>query len=278
MSTSYHPKTDGGSEKTNKTVIQLIHYMVDQNQKGWVAKLPRVRFAFMNTVNASTGFSPFQLKTGRSPRLIPPISDLPANASAADVTVHEIITKVERNVKEAQDHLLAAKIQQAFHANQHCGKEIVYKVGDHVMLSTPHHRRNYKQKGKKRAAKFMPRFDGPYTVTAAFPERSEYTLHLPNNPTAFPRFHASLLKLYLPNNPNMFPNREHPRPDPVVTEDGLEEHVIDRILDTKKVRNQRFYLVRWVGYGHEDDEWLPYCDMKNTAALDVWEAVHDSEI
>ena len=76
----------------------------------------------------------------------------------------------------------------------------------------------------------------------------------------------------------MFPNREHPRPGPVVTEDGLEEHIIDRILDMKKVRNQRFYLVRWVGYGHEDDEWLPHRDMKDTAALDVWEAAHDSEL
>ena len=28
----------------------------------------------MNTVNASTGFSPFQLRMGQSPRLIPPLN------------------------------------------------------------------------------------------------------------------------------------------------------------------------------------------------------------
>ena len=60
MSTSYHPETDGSSERSNKTVIQAIHFHVERNQKGWVQALPRVQFNIMNTVNKSTGFSPFQ--------------------------------------------------------------------------------------------------------------------------------------------------------------------------------------------------------------------------
>jgi len=155
MSTSYHPQTDGGSERTNKTFIQMLRYMVDQHQIGWVSKLPRMRFAFMNTVNASTGFSPFQLKTGRSPRLIPPIAPLPAKSTVAQRTAHDIMKQIELDVKEAQDHLTAAKIRQAFHANQHRADEIEYKVGDRVMLSTANRRRNYKRKGKKRVAKFI---------------------------------------------------------------------------------------------------------------------------
>ena len=70
MLTSYHPETDGSSEQTNKTINQAIRYHVDNNQKGWLAKLPRVWFTIMNTVNASTSFSGFQLKTGRSPQII----------------------------------------------------------------------------------------------------------------------------------------------------------------------------------------------------------------
>ncbi|KJA20303.1 hypothetical protein HYPSUDRAFT_104065, partial [Hypholoma sublateritium FD-334 SS-4] len=105
------------------------------------------------TVNSSTGFSPSQLKTGRAPRLIPPIGVLPPNATAAETTAHGIIKQIELDVREAQDNLLAAKIRQAYHANQHRGPDIEYKVGDKVMLSTTNRRRNYKQKGKKRAAK-----------------------------------------------------------------------------------------------------------------------------
>jgi hypothetical protein len=37
----------------------------------------------------------------------------------------------ELNIKEAQDNLLAAGIQQAYHANEHRVPEIVYK-GDSV--------------------------------------------------------------------------------------------------------------------------------------------------
>jgi len=66
MSTVFHPETDGASERTNKTVNQCLRYHVTWNQKGWVHVLLRVRFAIMNTVNKSTGFSPFQLHLGRS--------------------------------------------------------------------------------------------------------------------------------------------------------------------------------------------------------------------
>jgi hypothetical protein len=278
MSTSYHPETDGSSERTNKTVNQAIRYHVDNNQKGWLAKLPRIRFAIMNTVNASTGFSGFQLKTGRSPRLIPPIAPLPRDASVEHTNAHDIITRVALDVQEAQDNLTAAKIRQAYHANEHRAPEDVYEVGDLVMLSTENRRRNYKRKGKTRVAKFMPRHDGPYTVTHTFPERSEYTLKLPNNPNTFPGFHAHLLKRYVPNDPLLFPDREPARPRPIVTEDGTEEWYIDKIVDARRRGRGVQYLVRYEGYGREHDEWRPGSEMADTDALDRWEDENGTEV
>ena len=67
MLSAYHPQTDGTSEHTNKTVNQCLHFHVQRNQKGWVRALPRVCFHIMNSVNASTGFLPFQLHIGCSP-------------------------------------------------------------------------------------------------------------------------------------------------------------------------------------------------------------------
>ena len=66
MSTVYHPETDDSSERSNKTIDQMLRYHVRRNQKGWVRALPRIRFQIMNTVNASTNFSGFQLHLGRS--------------------------------------------------------------------------------------------------------------------------------------------------------------------------------------------------------------------
>ena len=279
MSSAYHPQTDGASERTNKTLNQAIRYHVDNNQKGWLSKLPRIRFAIMNTVNASTGYSPFQLKTGRSPRLIPPLTTTSSPASTtAEVDARQIIAQLELDVHEAQDNLLAAKIRQAYHANEHRAPEVRYAEGDLVMLSTENRRRNYKRKDKKRVAKFMPRNDGPYTVVKAFPEKSEYTLRLPNNPQTFPGFHASLLKPFVPNDPTLFPDREFTRPGAVVTEDGTEENMIDKIVDARRRGRGKQYLVRWVGYDRDHDEWLSGKLLEDTEALDVWEAENGTDV
>jgi len=114
----------------------------------------------MNTINASTGFSPFQLKTGRSPCLIPPLILILADATPAEISARDIIDHLQTDVKEAQNNLLTEKVRQAYHANEHRGPEEVYAMGDLVMLSTTNRRRHYKRNGKKRVAKFMPRHNG----------------------------------------------------------------------------------------------------------------------
>jgi hypothetical protein len=103
----------------------------------------------------------------------------------------------------------------------------------------------------------MPQFDSPFTVPKANPTKSAYTLNLPNKPNRFPTFHSSLLRQFIPNNDNLFPSRELSQPGPVVTPDGEEEWLIDRIMDEQTHGKGRQYLVRWHGYDPEEDRWLP---------------------
>ena len=93
MSMAYHPETDGSSKCTNKMINQCLHFHIDHQQKGWVHALPRIHFAIMNSVNASTGFSNFQLHIGHTPWVIPPIipSDLPPTLHSASSCVDKII-------------------------------------------------------------------------------------------------------------------------------------------------------------------------------------------
>jgi len=132
---------------------------------------------------------------------------------------------------DASDSLLTTKLSQALHANTSCGPDPEFKVGEKVLLSTKHQRREYTQKKKGCVAKFMPRYDGPYTIVKVFPESLMYTLHLPASSHVFPSFHVSLLKKFNENDPNLFPKRKLAKPRPIVTADGQNEYFIKKILD-----------------------------------------------
>ncbi|PBK87131.1 hypothetical protein ARMGADRAFT_898896, partial [Armillaria gallica] len=79
--------------------------------------------------------------------------------------------------------------------------------------------------------KFMPRFDGPFTVIDVNPAKSSYTLNLPSS-SIHPTFHMSLLKPYHSNDLDQFPLLEPPRPWPIITANGAKEFAVDKIVDT----------------------------------------------
>ena len=60
----------------------------------------------------------------------------------------------------------------------------------------------------------------------------------------------------------------------MVTSDGQLENFIEHIIDEKKIGHSKKYLVRWLGYGPEDDEWLSKKELEDCEALDNWERNH----
>jgi len=106
----------------------------------------------MNTVNASTGFSGFQLHLRRSPRVIPPIvpTTLPPDLQDAAKSASDILLCLMNNVAMAHDDLLLTKITQMHHHFTLRAPDPGYKIGDFVMLSTTNRHHEYKKKGEKR--------------------------------------------------------------------------------------------------------------------------------
>ena len=178
-------------------VNQCLCFHVECNQKGWSRASTQIHFALMNTTNKSMGYSLFQLKYGHSPHVLPDFGSI-KTGDCKDVDAQGVIELLKKNMADAHDNILLAKISQASYTNEKRGPEVEYKVGNQVMLSTSNRRREFKQKGNGRVAKFMPHYDGPYSVINARPETSTYTLNLPDSTNIFPTFHGSQLRPLYP--------------------------------------------------------------------------------
>jgi hypothetical protein len=44
ISSSYHPDSDGVTERANKTVTQMIRQCIGKSQKDWVSTIPGIEF------------------------------------------------------------------------------------------------------------------------------------------------------------------------------------------------------------------------------------------
>nr|GEV08639.1 putative reverse transcriptase domain-containing protein [Tanacetum cinerariifolium] len=60
MSTAYHPKTDGQSERTIQTLKDMLRACEIDFGKGWVNHLPLVEFSYNNSYHASIKAAPFE--------------------------------------------------------------------------------------------------------------------------------------------------------------------------------------------------------------------------
>ena len=183
---------------------------------------------------------------------------------------YKLIKKLEQISMEAQDNLLRAKISQAAQANKTCTLTFPFAIGGRVCLTTLHHRHEYQGSGEKCVAKFMPRYDGPYTIIDINEDDSTVTLNLPNSPNIFLTFHTSEVVPYVENDATLFPNREFSKPPAVTMEDSSEEYFIHNIIDERHCGHGYHYLVRWISYGAEENHWLKGAELKDTKALDIW--------
>jgi len=231
----------------------------------------------MNTVNKSTKYTPFQLRFGKSPRVIPTLVEATAEASKEQISARTVCEQIAVDVADARDNLMVSKIAQAYSANARRSEGITYQAGDWVMLSTINRRKEYKNADEKRVAKFMPRYDGPYEVMDANNEASVVELQIPSAPNIFPKFHTSLVKPFHQNDDSKFPSRTLEAPGPVEV-DGEQEYYIERITDHKKVGRAYKYLVRWSGEHSGGDRWIAENFLLETEALEkYWQIQNGGE-
>ena len=249
LSTANHPQTDGQSEREIQTLITALRSYVNDAGDDWDEFLPAMELAFNSKVQASTGASPFYLVYGQQARL--PIDCMLDAARPSPVqAATDRAERIRKALDAARSHTELAQERQKRAADRH-RRSLDLNVGDLVMLAT---------EGltlRSGMHKLTARFIGPFKIVDKVNDNA-ITLELPPLLSALhPTVNISRLKPYR-DGKAAYPDRPQRLAQPAaVTTDtnGVPSYEVERIIAQKGKRGQQQLLVRWTGYGAEDDSW-----------------------
>jgi hypothetical protein len=94
MSTAYHPQTDGQTERSNRTLEDILRHYVSAEQDDWDEHLTAAEIAVNSSVQAATGFSPYYLNFGDHP-VFP--THVPLE-SVKNETLYELMQRLQQNM------------------------------------------------------------------------------------------------------------------------------------------------------------------------------------
>jgi hypothetical protein len=262
LSTANHPQTDGQTERVNEVIEQALRACVNYRQDDWDQHLAIIEFEYNRMTSPTTGFSPFKLSSGREPATPATIHLDKTGEAPAATEMFKAMEAVRRiavdNIKEAQDY-------QAKYANRR-RRDVKFEVGDMVKLSNkfalPY---NVRQRPK---FKLQHQYTGPYEVLQCI-GKNAYRLKLP---TTLSRVHdvinISFLERWIDPVTAEPSRKSNPPPTPIMAEEqdsGVQKeyYEIEQILDHRTYYGKKQYLVRWKGYGPEDDSWEPIANVHN---------------
>lgn len=191
FSTAFHPQTDGQTERLNRTIEDMLRASIaTTSEHNWERRLSMIQFAYNNSVNESTKFTPFYLNYGRNP-VVPAtmVHHKVANIKCQQVNV--FVQKLQEELRIAKMKLHEAQQRQKKYSDRKRNCKIEFQEGQEVYLSTKY------LKGSHGRKKFDKRFIGPFKIKRKI-SAVAYTLDLPDDMKIHNTFHISLLKAYNP--------------------------------------------------------------------------------
>ncbi len=161
QTSSYHPETDGLSERLNRSVIKMIKCYINENHTDWDEHLDELSFAYNTARHATTKYSPFFLMFGRHPK-VPAEIFIKDPKITLPLTPGEFASQMEKCLKTAYFCVKRnTELKMIYNKEYHDRKNIAaeFTVGHRVWvreLKTP----------KGLCRKFNSKWKGPYTVEA----------------------------------------------------------------------------------------------------------------
>jgi len=252
LSTAFHPQTDGQKERQNQTMEQYLRAFCNYEQVNWVELLPPAELAYNNSFHHSTRMTPFWANYHYHPTMQfkPPKEPSFRSQIQADTWVEGL----EETHRLLRENLEEAQARQSKYAG---GKDITFKVGEKVWLSTQHFQTTQPSK------KLDYKCTGPYAVRKVI-SKNAYQLDLPNTMRNHNVFHMSLLVRYTPPVAGQPVSERYP----VVVDDSAEEEwEIEQLLDSKLRYRKLQYLVQWASYNYLRTSWEPAENLGNAQEL-----------
>ena len=136
MSTAYHPQTDGQTERTNRTLEDMLRSYVNFEQDNWDQFLVAAEISINNSQQASSKYSPYYLNYQRHPLF--PLSQgtrPPTNESQSkNPSSGQAYDSFIKHLNQAKENLRLAQQKQSKFANLH-RRDHEFKAGDQVNIS-----------------------------------------------------------------------------------------------------------------------------------------------
>ena len=224
MSSSYHPQTDGQTERLNRTLEAGLRAYADKKGTEWADWLPMVESFYNSSTHSSTGKTPFEMngvvwEDSVTCAMRSPMMDGLKRQSAED-----ILNGMKMAWEDARMMLMASREKMKVNADKHRRDE-VYAVGDRVLLKTDHL--------STHSSKLDDPYIGPFPVTRVSDHGVNVWLQLPKVYSKVHQpFHIEKVKRYTPS---VIPwgRKQDDRPLPEVI-DGEEEYEVEMLLGKRQ--------------------------------------------
>jgi len=272
MSTAYHPQTDGQSERTIRTLEDMLRACVLDWGDSWEQNLPLVEFSYNNSFHSSIGMSPYEALYGRPCRTLLCCTQVGERSMIGP----EIVEETTEKIKSVRDKMRAAQDRQKHYADKR-RKELKFAVGDMVYLKMITFKGRVRISGRR---KLDPRYLGPFRVIERVGSVA-YKLDLPSEMEAFHNvFHVSQLRKCLTDQDVLIPEI----PSDLGTNLTLETRpvrIVDRMEKAMRKKTIQMVKVIWDCNGREETTWETEARMK--AEFPKWfdqfvlDETHDSD-
>jgi hypothetical protein len=253
----------GGQEKFNKTLIEALRTYVSHRHDNWDECLLYFEFAY-NSVNPSTGMSPFIMSYAQSPcapwqfletnvaldEFVPAETSESQKSSGAQLASY-LGLDIINNVREARDSL--HRMADDFRVRiAHLVKPHYYQVGDYVLLSTKHINLSLP------CRKLSPAFVGPFTIRALCGTNAVTLDYLEWFQLLNPKVNIEYLRPYRLRTPDIGPPPKLLSVKPVDVEvDDSSWYQVEDILDHRVSPGPKCdCLVRWKDFDASHDSWV----------------------